>query len=162
MPHVASSKKFWKFCEPLFSNKTNNFDHKIILVEKGEKVCRNEEIATHFNNYLNDITEELNIKKWCISDKLSDDPLVNAIRKYENRPCIIKIKSSVEITQLFDFNFVSSGDISKIINSMDSTKKTNGAIPIKIVKLEYKKVRKDLANCINECKRKRSFQTSLK
>ena len=54
-----------------------------------------------------------NIQKWCISEKLSDDPLVNAIRKYENHPTIIKIKSSVE---LFDFNFVSSDDISKIIN----------------------------------------------
>ena len=98
-------------------------------------VSQNEEIVTHFNNYFNDITEGLNIKKWCISDNLSDDPLVNAIRKYENHPSIIKIKSSVETTQLFDFNFVSSDDISKITNSMDSTKKTSGAIPIKIVKL---------------------------
>ena len=30
----ASSKNFWKFCKPFFSNKTNNFDDKIILVEK--------------------------------------------------------------------------------------------------------------------------------
>ena len=36
MPHGASSKSFWKFCKPFFSNKTNNFDVKIILVEKGE------------------------------------------------------------------------------------------------------------------------------
>ena len=50
----------------------------------------------------------------------------------------MKIKSSIETTQLFDFNFVSSDDISKIINSMDSTKKTSGAIPIKIVKLANK------------------------
>ena len=31
MPHSASSKKF---CKPFFSNKTSNFDDKIILVEK--------------------------------------------------------------------------------------------------------------------------------
>ena len=67
-------------------------------MEKGEVISRNVEIATHVNNYFNDITEGLNIKKWCISDKLSDDPLVNATRKYENHPSIIKIKSSVEIT----------------------------------------------------------------
>ena len=73
MPHGAPSKNFRKFCKPFFSN--NNFDDKIILVEKGEVVSKNEEIATHFNNYFNDITERLNIKKWCISDKLSDDPL---------------------------------------------------------------------------------------
>ena len=81
--------------------------------------------------YFNDITKARNIKKWCISDKLSDDPLVNVIRKYENHPSIIKIKSSVETTQLFDH-------ISKIINSLDPTKKTNGAIPTKIVKLANK------------------------
>ena len=151
MPHGASSKNFWKFCKPFFSNKTNNFDDKIILVEKGV-VSKNEKIATHFNNYFNDITEGLNIKKWSISDKLSDDPLVNAIRKYENHPSIIKIKSSVETTQLFDFNFVSSDDISKIINSMDSTKKTSGAIPIKIVKLANKKICKDFSNSVDEPK----------
>ena len=40
MPHGASSKNFWKFCKPFFSNKTNNFDDKIILVEKGEVVSK--------------------------------------------------------------------------------------------------------------------------
>ena len=68
MPHGASSKNFWKFCKPLFSNKTTHFDNKIILVEKGEVVSKNGEIATHFNNYFNDITKGLNIKEWCISD----------------------------------------------------------------------------------------------
>ena len=74
----------------------------------------------------------------------------------------MKIKSSIETTQLFDFNFVSSDDISKIINSMDSTKKTSGAIPIKIVKLVNKKIFKDLANCINECIKQSKFPNELK
>ena len=93
-------------------------------MEKGEVASKIEEIATHFNNYFRDKNKGLSIIKWCISDQLSDDLLVNAIRKYENHPSIIKIKSSVETTQLFDFNFVSNDDISKITNSMDSTKKT--------------------------------------
>ena len=82
MPHGESFKNFWKFCKPFFSNKTTNFDDKIILVEKGEVVSKNEEIATHFNNYFNGMTRGLNIKKWCISDKLSDDSLVNAIQQH--------------------------------------------------------------------------------
>ena len=148
MPQGASSKIFWTFCKPSFSNKTN-FDDKIMLVEKGEVLSKNHETATHFNNYFNDITKGLNIKKWCISDKLSDE-LVNAIRKYINHPSITKIKPSVETTQLFNFNFVNSDKISKIINSLDSTKKTSGAIPTKIVKLAKKQSCKELANCINE------------
>ena len=91
-------------------------------MEKGEVVSKNEEISTYFNNYFNYITKGLSIKKWCISDKLSDDPIVNAIRKYENHPSIIKIRSFVERTQLFDFNFENSDDISKIINSLGPTK----------------------------------------
>ena len=63
MPHSASYKNFWKFCKPFFSKKSKNFDDKIILVEKGEVVSKNEKIATHFNNHFNDITEGLNIKK---------------------------------------------------------------------------------------------------
>ena len=162
MPHGASSKNFWKFCKPFFSNKTTNFDDKSILLENVEVVSKNEEIATHFNNYFSDITKRLNITKWCISDKLSDDPLANAIRKYENHPSIIKIKSSVETTQLFDFNFVSSDDISKIINSLDPTKKTSDAIPTKIVKLANKQICKDLVNCINECIKQNKFPNELK
>ena len=79
MPHRASSKDFWKFCKTFFSNKTTNFDGKIILVEKEEVVSKNMEIATHLNNYFNNITKGPYLKKWCISDKFSDDPLVNAI-----------------------------------------------------------------------------------
>ena len=70
MPLGASFKNFWKFGKPFFSNKTNNFDDKIILVEKREVVSKNEKIKTHFSNYFHDITEGLNIKKWCISEKL--------------------------------------------------------------------------------------------
>ena len=62
MPHGASSKNFLKFCKPFFSNKTTSFDDKNILVEKGEVVSKNEEIANHFNNYFNNITKGLNIK----------------------------------------------------------------------------------------------------
>ena len=93
---------------------------------------------------------------------MSDDPLLNAIQKYENYPRIIKIKLSVETTQLFDFNFISSDDISKIINSMDLTKKTSGAIPIKIVKLVNKEIRKDLTNWINESIKQNKFPNELK
>ena len=80
----------------IFENFANHFFQikqilttKIILVEKREVACKNEEIATYLNNYFNDIIKGLNIEKWCISDKLSDDPLVNASRKYENHPSIM-------------------------------------------------------------------------
>ena len=45
---------------------------------------------------------------------------------------------------------------------MDSTKKTSGTIPVKIVKLANKKICKDLANCINECIKQNKFPNELK
>ena len=120
MPNSVSSKTFQKLCKPFFSKKTINFDNKIILVEKGEVVYKNKEITTHFNNYFNDTTKGLNIKKWYISDKLSYDPLVNAICMKIMQTLL---KPNHETTQLFAFNFLNSDGISKILNLLDPTKK---------------------------------------
>ena len=88
-------------------------------MEKREVVSKNEEVATHFKNYFYDITKWLNIENNISENKLSDGPLLNAIQKYETHPNLIKIKPYVEITYLFDFNFINRDDISKIINSLD-------------------------------------------
>ena len=78
---------------------------------------------------------------------------MNGIWKYENHPSIIKTKSSVQTTQLFDFNFLNRHhDIPKIMNSLDPTKKASGTIPTKIVKQANKQIFKDLVNYINKCK----------
>ena len=53
---------------------------------------------------------------------------------------ILKSKSVFTSIRLFDFNFVSSDDISKIITSLYSTKMTCGVIPTKIVKLANKEI----------------------
>ena len=75
---------------------------------------------------------------------------------------MIKIKSFVERTQLFDSNFVNSDGISKIINLLDPSKKTNGAIPTKIVKLAKKQICKGLKNFTNECIKQNKFPNDLK
>ena len=63
MPHGSSSKNFWKFCKPFFTNQITNFDDKIMLVENEKVVSKNEEIAYLFNTYFNDITKGLNIER---------------------------------------------------------------------------------------------------
>ena len=77
-------------------------------------------------------------------------------------PSILKIKSVVKPIRLFNFNFVSSDDASKIINLLDSTKNTSGVIPTKIVKLPNKEICQDLANCINASIKKKEFPNKLK
>ena len=49
MQHDSSSKNVWKFRKLFSSDSTTTFDKKVILVEKGETVFENEEIATHYS-----------------------------------------------------------------------------------------------------------------
>ena len=84
------------------------------------------------------------------------------MRKYEMHHSILKIKSVFKSIRLFNFNFVSNHGISKIITSLDSTKKSSGVIPTKIVKLTNKEICKDLANCINESFKTNEFPNELK
>ena len=79
MPHGSSSKNFWKFWKPFFTNQITNFDDRIILVENQKVVSKNEEIAYLFNTNLNDITKGLNIERWLTSNLPCKDLLVNAI-----------------------------------------------------------------------------------
>ena len=84
------------------------------------------------------------------------------MRKYEMHHSILKIKSVFKSIRLFNFNFVSNHGISKIITSLDSTKKSSGVIPTKIVKLTNKVICKDLANCINQSFKTNEFPNELK
>ena len=79
MPHGSSSKNFWKFWKPFFTNQITNFDDRIILVENQKVVSKNEEIAYLFNTHFNDITKGLNIERWLTSNLPCKDLLVNAI-----------------------------------------------------------------------------------
>ena len=79
--HIPQDASLKSFLKPFLSNKTTNFVGKIIRVEKYSPKLRK-----FNNNYFNNITKGLDIKMWCISNKLS---LVNTIRKYENHSNII-------------------------------------------------------------------------
>ena len=69
---------------------------------------------------------------------------------------------STLLVQLFDFKFRNSDDISKIIDSLDRSKMTTGAIPTKIVKLANKQICKDLENYIYECIKQIAFPNRAK
>ena len=161
MPHGSSSKNFWKFSEPFFTNQITNFDENVMMVEIEKVVSKNEEIADLFSTYFSDITKGLNIEGWLTSNLPCKDPLFNAIRKYEMYPSILKIKSVFKSIRLIDFSFVSSDDISKIVTSLDSTNKTSSVIPTKIVQFTNKEIFKDLANCINESIKRNEFPNEV-
>ena len=80
----------------------------------------------------------------------------------ENMRCILAhLKSNQSSIRLIDFSFVSSGDIFKIITSLDSTNKTSSVIPTKTVKLTNKEICKDLAHCIDESIKRNEFPNEV-
>ena len=53
----AKSKSFWKICKPPFSEKLGGTNDRTILVENGEIISDDNNIAEIFNNYFNRITD---------------------------------------------------------------------------------------------------------
>ena len=78
----------------------------------------------------------MNIKRWHPWNYIGEDPLVNAIQKYEGHPSTIEIKDQVItwniIAVWFKF-FLTSDNISEITTWLEPTKKTCGAIPKKLL-----------------------------
>ena len=110
-----------------------------MLVENEKVVSKNGKIAYLFNTYSSDINKGLNIDRWLTSNVPCKDPRLNAIRKYEMHPSILKIKSVFKSIRLFNLNFVSSDDNSKIIPLLDSTKKTSRVLQQKFLNSQTKK-----------------------
>ena len=112
-----NSKPFWDKCEPYFLYKNAHGNPKIILFEK-EKIItnknevvqkeillvNNDEIAKTFNNHFSEIVEKLNTFKWPSNEtyeNMHNEKLTNIIKKFDNHPSIMKIKSKCAIQENF-------------------------------------------------------------
>ena len=104
-----------------FSNKCARGDSKIILIEK-EKITNNSnevikkktllvnnnETAKTFNKHFTEIVETLNIFEWPSNntDLLNDQRTAAIIKKFQNNPSILKLKSK--------YNFLSSQSLRNV------------------------------------------------
>ena len=62
------------------------------------------------------------------------DPIIDALRKYENHPSIAIIQKNIQYTQAFEFKPISCADIVNEIKNLDSSKKTSSTLSVDIVK----------------------------
>ena len=130
---VTDNRRFWKTIKPNFSDKSLK-DEKITLVENDKIVSEDSELAKIFNDYFSNIVKNLNIER-IDGPKQHLDPVINAIKMFENHPSILKINESINKDEIFSFAPVSTDDIRKEIENLDSTKSTQGNdIPTKIIK----------------------------
>ena len=110
-----SSKPYWEKCKPYFSNNYARGDSKIILIEKEHIITNknevvqketllldNDEIAKTLSNHFSEPVEKLNTFKWPFNEKyenIHNEKLTTIIKKFENHPSIMKIKSKYAIQE---------------------------------------------------------------
>jgi hypothetical protein len=139
MRTITDNKLFWKTMKPLFSEKSISKKVNKITLVIGDKVISNDlEIAKTFNDYFKNLVPNLQLK--IKTDYVSlhnhiKDPVLRAIRKYENYPSIIAIKNHHQNRKIFEFHPVSKDEILREIETLNKAKATHeNDIPTKILK----------------------------
>ena len=127
---------FWKVVEPLFHDKVTTND-KTALIANNVIYDNDEKIADIFSTFFSDAVSNLDIeyngtfKRSC--DEL--DPIMNAIKKYEEHPSINNIKERMNGVNSFNFSHVKIQDIIKELYFLDENKAIpKDSIPPKIIK----------------------------
>ena len=160
-----NSKPFWDKCKPYFSNKHAHGDSKIILIEKENIIINknevvrketllvnNDEIAKALNNHFSETVEKLNTFKWPFNEKyenIHNEKLTTIIKKFENHPSIMKIKSKYAIQEKFSVKPVTAKDVENIIKNIPNNKASRGEIPLNILK-QSRFTYEMLTDCIND------------
>ena len=130
---VTDNKVFWKVVKPSFSDKVIK-NNNIILVENDQIISKEVELAEVFNNYFGNIVKNLNIESRELKN-LDIDPVINAIKNYQNHPSIKKIEASLEQKETFSFNLSSFDNVFEEIKKLDNSKTSQQSdIPTKIIK----------------------------
>ena len=136
MSNLTNGKRFRKTFKPLFSNKSGSVSQKVTLVKNESIISCERQIAECFNHYFINITDSLTIEPYVTTPSYVPlrDPIIDALRKYENHPSVVLIKNNIQCSQPFEFQPISCVDIANEINNLDRSKKTSGALSIDIIK----------------------------
>ena len=96
--------------------------------------------------------EKVNKFKWPSNEKnenINNQKLTTIIKKFQNHPSIMKIKSKYAIQEKFSVKSVTVKDIENIIKNMPNNKASGGETPLNILK-QSRITYKMLADCIND------------
>ena len=83
---LTENKQFWKTVKPCLTDKTLKGE-RITLIENEKVVSDERELVKIFNEYLSNIVPNLDIQR-PPSITLHNDPVLRAIKKFENHPSI--------------------------------------------------------------------------
>ena len=129
--------KFWNTVKPMFSSSSRG-SNKITLVEKGEIITDDKELAEAFNGFFIDAVSSLSIhENRALIDDASDetDPVRIAVKKFQHHPSIIDIKKHVHVVEKFKFCEIDDEEMMNEILELNEKKSgTFMNIPVKILK----------------------------
>ena len=146
-----------------FRQKPSNCN--ITLLENDEIVADPTKCSEIFNNFFIDAVSSLDIDRDLhISDCfISDNPVDKAINMFKNHPSILQINQGGFAKDKFSFLHVSDEHVSKVIDSIDSSKAyQNDNIPPKILKQNKDISALVLSRDINWCIDEGKFPSNLK
>ena len=125
---MSHNRKLWKNVGPLFWEKAFHIE-SINLNNNNKNISNNEELAEVFNKHCSKIVKNLNIDETLASNITSQDitdPVLSAIKKYEDHP-------SKDLQ--FSFNFKTKNKILSEIHNLDKKNACQESdIPVKIIK----------------------------
>ena len=79
------------------------------------------------NEFFSSVVKKLKIENDdnLFTDDIEEtDPVLKAIKKYENQPSILRIKSSFKHPKVFSFKHFNAEDVKREINNLNSKKAT--------------------------------------
>ena len=162
---ISDNKTFWNTVKPLFSDKIN-MSQKITLINDNNIISENSEIAKIFNEYFCTVATKFNIEDTVIhitDTQNTSDPILKAIKKYENHPSIIKITENIITKEVFKFPHASCKDIETVVNSVDISKATICRnIPTKVFKQNFDICSGVITSIYNSCIIAPNFPSNMK
>ena len=124
LKNYTDNKKFWKTVKPLFSNYGRG-SQKITLIEDGNIISDDKELAETFSAFFKNSVEALEIlENNVLLNPTGDltDPVEVALKKFETHPSIIDIKQKVNVETQFSFSKVERRDIELEIRNLETKK----------------------------------------
>ena len=132
-----------------------------MLSEGNEIISSPRKCADIFNNFFIDSIKNRSLHTDTIIN--SNDPIENAIGKFENHPSVLRILPEGYSDNKFFFNLISDSDIQNVINTIDSSKAyQKGNIPPQILKINVDICSMTLVYDINKCINDGLFPDNLK
>ena len=163
---VSDNKTFWKVIKPFFINKST-FGRNIKLVEKGEILKDDAEIAEELDLFFSNAIKSLNIaENTYITNRVSDnlkDPVTRPIEKFETHPSVLMIKDKIFQGNKFSFTEVSQSEVEKEIKNLNVEKvTTHKNISPKVLKTSAMVSAETLKQLLNQALTTGEFPSNIK